>query len=149
MGLSAREVGHRPAIPEDPRDVGMAQRVRPDRVQVIGQAVAAFQAALQAPEPRLHGVGVRVAETRGHRPPVQIDHARGRSDGGPDLGVTTDPHDPAGSHRDRGDEAALVVHRGDPAVHEDQVGRLIGWHRPSMAGVARRAGRRIPPVATG
>ncbi len=100
----ARERRHRPAAPEDPREVGVGLGIGPDGREVVRAPGVLGQVAPGALQPALHGVHVGVHE-------AGREQATGEIDDRPPPGHlhVADRRDPAVLHEDHGSTAVVVT----------------------------------------
>jgi hypothetical protein len=68
---------------------------------------------------------VRIAEPGRDRPTPELDHAGARTDPRMNLAIRPDRRDPPTARGERLDPWPGMVHRLDPAVEQDEVGRWI------------------------
>ena len=121
----------------DPFAGGLRRRRVADHLQDLGE-----RAGEQGPDigegelTHLARVDVGVGEAGDHRAPRQVDPAGVLAGQRLDLARRSDTDDPVAPHRHRLGDGRARVERDDPAVGQDQVGRLRHLSIPALAAPA-------------
>ena len=132
--VAAREDVHGPSAADDPRILRVRRRVPGDDPLVLPHVVGLGEVAVQHLEAAGRRVDVRVLEPGHEQPPGEIHHLGPRADQPAHIAVGPDRHDLTLRDRDRSGPAPHRVHRGDPPVHEREVGGAVRSHASSSPG---------------